>query len=117
MHEMSIAQNLIQIIDEEMTKHDVQKLYKVKVVHGTLSHVVPEALETAFEVLTQDTRLQGAEFLTEEKPLRVKCRECGHEFSPEGEDLIIMTCPECKTEFGHEILSGKELFIEEIEAE
>lgn len=117
MHEMSIAQNLIQIIDEEMQKHEVHKLNKVKIVHGQLSHIVPEALETAFEVLTQGTRMQGAAISLEEKPLRAKCRECGREFSPEGEDLIIMTCPSCQTEFGHEILSGKELFIEEIEAE
>ncbi len=117
MHEMSIAQNLIQIIDEEMTKHEVHKLNKIKVVHGKLSHIIPEALETAFEVLTQGTSMQGAQMDLEEKPLRVKCRECGLEFSPEGEDLVVMTCPGCKTEFGHEILSGKELFIEEIEAE
>ncbi len=117
MHEMSIAQNLIQIIDEEMQKHEVHKLNKVKVVHGQLSHIVPEALETAFEVLTQGTRMQGAAIALEEKPLRAKCRECGREFSPEGDDLMIMTCPYCQTEFGHEILSGKELFIEEIEAE
>jgi hydrogenase nickel incorporation protein HypA/HybF len=117
MHEMSIAQNLIQIIDEEMKKHEVHKLNTVKVVHGQLSHIVPEALETAFEVLTQGTRMQGAAITLEEKPLKAKCRECGREFSPEGEDLMIMTCPYCQTEFGHEILSGKELFIEEIEAE
>jgi len=117
MHEMSIAQSLVDIIKEEMDKHNVTKLMKVKVKYGQISAIVPEALETAFQVMTIGTGLEGAKLETEEIPLRAKCRNCSKEFSPQEADLLIMTCPFCETEFGHEIISGKELYIEEIEAE
>lgn len=117
MHEMSIAQSLIDIVEQEMNKHGVSKLHTVKVRHGRLANVVPEALHFAWQALTADTPLEGAELVTEEVPLKVRCRKCGIEFEPEEATLLLMTCPQCGEEFGHEVLSGKELYIENLEAE
>ncbi|WP_462325134.1 hydrogenase maturation nickel metallochaperone HypA/HybF [Desulfoplanes sp.] len=117
MHELSIAEGLMGIIKEEMAKNNVTKLLSIKVIHGEIASVVPEALDLAFQALTVDTPMEGVRLEMEEVPTRVRCRECKHEFSPSEEDFYIMTCPECGTEMGHEILSGKELYIESIEAE
>ncbi|RQD65494.1 hydrogenase maturation nickel metallochaperone HypA [Desulfonatronovibrio magnus] len=116
MHEMSIAHSLVEIIKQEMAKHGVTRLIRVKVKYGRISAIVPEALQTAFEAMTMDTDLQGAILEIEEVPLQARCRECRKEFAPEG-DLLIMTCPHCRAEFGHEIISGKDLYIDELEAE
>lgn len=117
MHELSIADGLIKIIGEEMAKHNLRKLLKVKIVFGQISAIVPEALETAFEVLTHGTPLAGAQVEIVAKPMVVRCRQCGQEFSPLPEDRILMPCPGCKTELGHEIIAGRELYIDHIEAE
>lgn len=117
MHELSIAESLIKIISEEMTKHGLTKLLSVKVIHGQISAIVPEALETAFEILTINTPFTGAAFSMELKPMVVRCRQCGQEFSPTQEERMIMPCPRCATELGHEIISGRELYIDHIEAE
>lgn len=116
MHEMAIAHSLVGIIEQEMTNHKVTRLIRVKIRYGRISAIVPEALETAFEVMTRDTPMQGAKLEIEEVPLVAKCRKCAKDFSPQG-DLMIMTCPHCRAEFGHEIISGKELYIEELEAD
>ncbi len=117
MHELSVAESLIKIISEEMAKHGLNKLLSVKVVHGQISAIVPEALETAFEILTINTPFAGAAFSMELKPMVVRCRQCGQEFSPTQEERMIMPCPRCATELGHEIISGRELYIDHIEAE
>ncbi|EGJ51589.1 hydrogenase maturation nickel metallochaperone HypA [Desulfocurvibacter africanus] len=117
MHEMSIAQSLIDIVDQEMKKHGVTKLLKVKVMHGRLANVVPEALHFAWQALTLETPFEGAELVTEEVPLKVRCKQCGITFEPEDATLLLMICPQCGEEFGHEVLSGKELYIENLEAE
>lgn len=116
MHEMSIAHSLVGIIEQEMARNNVTRLIRVRVKYGRISAIVPEALQTAFEVMTMDTPMQGAKLEIEEVPLAARCRECKKEFSPEG-DLMIMTCPHCSAEFGHEIISGKDLYIDELEAE
>lgn len=117
MHELSVAESLIKIIGEEMARHNLSRLLRVKVVYGQLSAIVPEALDTAFEVLTHGTPLAGAVMEMERKDMAVRCRRCGHEFSPSREDMIRMPCPLCTEETGHAIVSGRELYIEHIEAE
>ena len=117
MHELSIAESLIKIIGEEMAKHGLTKLHSVKIVYGQISAIVPEALETSFEILTANTPYAGAKMECEARPMVVRCRQCGEEFSPSHEERLIMPCPKCATEFGHEIIAGRELYIENIEAE
>lgn len=117
MHELSIAQSLLAIIEDEMAKNGKEKLLTVKIRHGRLASVVPEALETAFEVLTADTRLAGSRLVMEEIPVRLRCRTCGREFSPESPSAAFAPCPACGEELGHEVLSGRELYIEYLELE
>ncbi len=117
MHEMSIAQNLIRILEQEMTQNQARKLLRVKISYGRISAIVPEALQTAFQALTRQTPLEGAMLETREVPLKVRCRECATDFSPQDRDLLIMTCTSCGAEFGHEVISGKELLVEEMEVE
>ncbi|ACV67746.1 hydrogenase maturation nickel metallochaperone HypA [Desulfohalobium retbaense] len=117
MHEMSIAQSLVEILQDEMTKHGVSRLKRVKVKHGRLAAVVPEALDMAFQALTVETDMAGATLELEEVPVQVRCSACGAEFAPEEASTLYLPCPQCEEPFGHEILSGKELYIDELEAE
>lgn len=117
MHELSIAQNLLALITDEMAKHGKEKLISIKVKHGRLASVIPEALETAFEVLTVDTRLAGARLDLEEIPVTLRCRSCGREFTADGPGGPFTPCPACGEELGHTVLTGRELYIEYLELE
>jgi hydrogenase nickel incorporation protein HypA/HybF len=117
MHEMSIAVSLVEIIQQEMAKHGVSTLLKVRVKHGRLTHLVPEALHFAFEACVRDTDMEGAELELEEVPLSVRCCKCAAVFEPDQEDIVYLPCPECGEEFGHEVLTGKELHLDRLEAE
>ena len=117
MHELSIAQSLLALIEDEMAKHDQKTLVTVKVRHGRLSAVVPEALSMAYEVLTTDTRLAGSQLVMEETPVVLRCRTCQREFSPELPSAAFAPCPGCGEELGHTVLSGRELYIEYLELE
>ncbi|GAB1410773.1 hydrogenase maturation nickel metallochaperone HypA [Desulfovibrionales bacterium] len=117
MHELSIAESLIKIISDEMRKHGLHKLHSVQIVYGQISAIVPEALETAFEVLTHGTELAGAQIGMTVKPMVVQCQQCGREFSPDRKAHLAMPCPDCGAAHGHSIVSGRELYIDHIEAE
>jgi hydrogenase nickel incorporation protein HypA/HybF len=117
MHEMSLCLNLIDIIRQEMEKHGATRLLKVRVKHGQLANVVPEAMEFAFEACIRDTDMDGAELELEEVPLVLACSACGKEFTPEDENVLCTPCPECGEDFGHRVVSGKELYLDFLEAE
>ncbi len=121
MHEMAIAQGLMDIVRQEMKKNGVKTLLKVKVRAGRMNAIVPEALQLCFDMLLQDTPWPGAILEIETVPIKLKCPKCSTIFSPEEQDflgsIIQAPCPECGTEIGHEMVEGKELLIEYIEAE
>lgn len=117
MHELSIAQSMLKIIEDEMTKHSLTKVTKVKIIYGQISALVPEALETAFEVLTANTIFKDTAIELEMKPLVVRCGQCQQEFKPQADELVFMICPQCTANSGHEIISGRELYIDHLEAE
>ncbi|ADP87302.1 hypothetical protein DDE01_19450 [Desulfovibrio desulfuricans] len=117
MHEMSVATSLLDIVREELGKHEVEKLLLVRVRYGALANLVPEALEFAFEVLTTGTDFEGARIELVQNPVRLACGGCGREFEPEGRELLFSPCPACGEEVGHTVLSGRDLYVEHIEAE
>ena len=74
MHEMSIAQSLLDIIREEMAKHDARVLKSIRLHIGQLSAIVPDSLSFCFEVMTSGTELEGAKLIMEVIPLRGAAR-------------------------------------------
>lgn len=118
MHEMSIATSLMSIIRDEMEKHGATRLTLVRVCFGSLSNIVPEALDMAFQVVNSGTEFEGARLEMREDPIRLECGGCGGEFAPEGKrSSRFSPCPVCGREEGHRVLAGKSLFIEHIEVE
>jgi hydrogenase nickel incorporation protein HypA/HybF len=120
MHEMSIAQSLLRIVQETMQQNAAKRLHRIKLVAGQMNAVAPQSLHTAFELLARDTPLQGAELLIETVPVTMLCAGCQQSFSPEGDEpqlLLLARCPSCGSESGHQLESGRELYLEYIEAE
>jgi hydrogenase nickel incorporation protein HypA/HybF len=115
MHEISLIESMLSIIREERQKHGFTRIIRVKVVNGALSGAVTDALQFGWECLTQEGDLQGVTLEVVDAPLVVTCGECGTRFTPE--DAHYMPCPACGEILGHDIESGKELYIDEIEAD
>lgn len=115
MHELSLIESMLGIIREEREKHGMKRILRVKVVNGALSGAVSDALSFGWECLTQDGDLKGVALDIVDAPLKVACGSCGLRFTPE--DAHYMPCPACGEILGHEIESGKELYIDEIEAD
>ena len=113
MHEMSIAQSLLDIIKEEMHKHNAKLLKSVRLDIGQLSAIVPESLSFCFEVMTSGTELEGAELIMEIIPLKGACRDCSRGFEIKE---YAFECPYCSSPH-IDTIAGQELSIVEMEVE
>ncbi len=113
MHELSIAQNIVDILHEQMNIHNLSKIERVSLKVGALRNVVIESLSFSFNVLTSGSRLEGAHLEVEEVPIRGRCMNCGREFIVRD---WLDDCPFCQG-VRVEITSGKELDIVAIEGE
>lgn len=111
MHELSIAQSVIELIESEAARHAARRIRKVRLVVGEMSAVVPEALQFCFEVASEGTVAEGAGLEIEKRPLKARCKSCGREFAVQDYTFI---CPSCGG-YHTETISGNELYVDCIE--
>lgn len=113
MHEMSIAQSLVDILTEEMARHGAGVLKSVRLHIGQLSAIVPESLSFCFEVITKGTHMEGAKLVMDIIPLKGVCKQCHKDFQIKDYAFV---CPHCEsTEI--ETVAGQDLSIVEMEVE
>jgi len=113
MHELSIVTSLFEILEEKAKEKKSEKILSVKLKVGALSGVVPEFLETAFDVYKKDTIAAEAKLKIEKVPLRVQCQKCGAEIV---KNDFIFICEKCDSR-ELKTLSGTELLLEKVEME
>ena len=113
MHEMSIAQSVLDIILQESQNHKVNRVLSVAVKVGELSAVETESLRFCFDFLTKGTLAEGARLEIERIQVTCRCRECGSSFTVQE---LIFACPACRSP-QVEMLSGRELSVASFEAE
>jgi hydrogenase nickel incorporation protein HypA/HybF len=110
MHEVSVASNILKIVNEELENNNGEEVNQIHLAVGALSGIVVESLRFALDVSRNETLLKNTEILIDEIPANVQCRSCNHEFT--AEDYYVI-CPHCQ---GIELdfLSGRELLIKSI---
>jgi hydrogenase nickel incorporation protein HypA/HybF len=111
MHELSIAQSIVDIIRQYVPEEQEPEVKLVKIRVGQMAGVVPDSLDFCFEAIVKDTPLGNARLDIEAVPLQSECKVCHEVFAVEGACFV---CPHCG---GGEIrlISGTELQVVEIE--
>jgi hydrogenase nickel incorporation protein HypA/HybF len=110
LHELAIADSVVQIASRHADGRQVTKVY-LKVGH--LRQVVPSALAFSFELVAQGTSVENAELEMEEIPVTGKCHECGTESKL---TEFPLQCAACGG-FDLQVLEGEELYVESLELE
>ncbi|MBO8151552.1 MAG: hydrogenase maturation nickel metallochaperone HypA [Candidatus Marinimicrobia bacterium] len=113
MHELTIARNIIQIVENELKKKgNSAKVKKVSFKAGALNAIIPESLVFGFDILKKDSELlRDSELIVEEIPLKVKCRACGTESVLDGPFFFCSNCGSGDVE----VVEGEEMFVESVE--
>ncbi len=112
MHELSIAQEILNIVKNSIPS-ETQKLKSVKIRVGKLSGILIDSLKFCFEAIINDTEFSGASLDVIEIPIKISCAECKTD-TELNEPIFI--CPRCNS-FNVQLLAGRELEITEIEVE
>ena len=107
MHELSIAQSLVEVALEALTDHaQGQRVSAVHLRLGALAGVDVQALLFSYDLVTEDTPLAGSVLQIERVPVRIFCPSCKVE--REVVSPASLSCPECGERSG-DIRAGREL--------
>ncbi|MCO5385165.1 hydrogenase maturation nickel metallochaperone HypA [Desulfosporosinus sp.] len=113
MHEVSIIQNVIEIVTQKAIENNLTKINKVSLKIGELSGVMPESLKFAFESCIKGTMLEESSLGIEIVSALGECKACNLEFPIEHFHKL---CPNCN-KFCTSIVSGYELYVNTIEGD
>lgn len=113
MHELSIAQALVEQVEKVVLAERAQRASRVMIAVGAVSGADPEALRGAFPLVAEGTAAEEAELVIEVVPARVRCQACGSESVAEN---YFVGCAVCGSR-DVELISGRELHIQSIEVE
>ena len=112
MHELSIANSLVEVATEHARANGAAGIRAIRLRIGQLSCVHRQALEFSFELVTEGTLLEGARLDIDEVPVAIFCEPCGEVV--ELPDFQRFRCPRCNTPSA-DIRQGRELDVESLE--
>lgn len=111
MHELSIAQNIVDIVQQHIPAGQAKSVASIKLRIGELSGVVADSLDFCFSAITSATPLSSAKLEIERIPFTLHCASCNNSFTSE---LGTVLCPRCGNE-NTQVTGGTEMQIVEIE--
>jgi hydrogenase nickel incorporation protein HypA/HybF len=110
MHELSIVQGIIEICEQHSGG---RRVLAVTLEIGSLSGVVPEALEFCFEAATRGSLLEGARLEIERVDATGFCSDCGVVSQM---DTYFDPCPSCGA-LALSLRTGEEMRVRDLEVE
>ncbi|HXY16088.1 MAG TPA: hydrogenase maturation nickel metallochaperone HypA [Terriglobales bacterium] len=113
MHELGIANSVLDAARAEAQLRPSMRLTKIVVRVGDLAGIDPDALSFCFEALVKETDLEPVVLEIERRAQRHRCPRCGNEFVVINYDTTCRACGETMTTF----LCGNELELAYLEME
>ena len=113
MHEMSLAEGVLQLVEETAEREGAARVKQVVLEIGQLSSVEPESLRFCFEAVTRDSIAADATLRIIDVPGSGWCMTCSKTV-PLAE--VFGECPQCG---GYQVQAtgGTEMRVKEIEIE
>ena len=126
MHEWALAEALISTVIQVSKKEGLRKIFEIEVRIGELQDIDLEIFKFALIQLKPD-HLKDAEFKFKIVKTKLKCRVCGHEWSPRKDELdesvreaihfipeithAYLRCPRCGS-IDFDIIEGRGVWLE-----
>lgn len=111
MHELSVTENILEIVKTHAERANAKKVTDIFLVIGQLSSIVDDSVQFYWDLMTAETIAEGAKLHFRRLPLLIRCNECKNTYSPEKDSLA---CPVCTSE-KITIIQGEEFYLEAID--
>jgi hydrogenase nickel incorporation protein HypA/HybF len=113
MHEMSLAEGIVQLVEDAVRADGCTKVKAVWLEIGQLAAVEIDALRFCFDAVARDSVAQGARLEVIEIPGQGRCVKCEAEVAI---GALYDPCPVCGS-YQIQVTRGSEMRVKEVEVE
>ena len=111
MHELPVAQSILDIALRHAEQAQASKIVAIHVTIGQLSSVVDDSVAFYWDMIAQGTPAEGARLEFKRIPARLRCLDCLHEYTYEGEEFACPACSGAQVQ----VIAGREFFLESLD--
>ncbi len=112
MHEFSIISALLDLVEDDVRKHNAKSVTKITVKIGALSGVVIELFDEAFHTCKRGSIAENADLKILRQEIEIQCL-CGYSGGIVKRKFI---CPECGGK-DIRVTDGEEIILQRLELE
>lgn len=113
MHEMSLAEGVLQIVEDAARVQGFSRVRLVRLEVGRLANVEPEALRFCFDAVTRGSLAEGAGLDIVDTPGAGWCMQCSDSVPVAA---LYDACPRCGS-FQVQVTAGTEMRVKELEVD
>lgn len=113
MHEMSLAESALQIIEDAAQKQGFTRVKTVWLEVGQLACVEPDAMRFCFDAVTRGSLAEQARLEIIEVAGQGRCAKCAQDFPLAA---LYEACPECGS-YDVKVTGGNGMCVKELEVE
>lgn len=113
MHELSLAEGILQIVEDAAAQQGFKRVTEVRLEIGALSGVEVEALSFCLDMVLKDSIAAGARVELEKVPGTGFCLECGETVPV---NALYDACPKCGS-YQVQATGGTEMRVKDLMAE
>uniref|UniRef100_A0A832G2R3 Hydrogenase maturation factor HypA n=1 Tax=Ignavibacterium album TaxID=591197 RepID=A0A832G2R3_9BACT len=110
VHELSIAQNIIQIVNSSVEEDKLGLVEMIALKIGLMSNVLTDSLQFSYASIAENTPLKNSRLDIELLPIKIRCNDC-NEINTTND--FIFSCPNCKSP-AINVIGGDEIIISSI---
>jgi hydrogenase nickel incorporation protein HypA/HybF len=110
MHELSLLENVREILENHALKQNFSRVTKVTLEIGKLSSIEPDALRFGFDVVMKDSLAENAELIISELSGLGLCQQCQQQIEME---TLYDPCAFCGSPFV-KVIQGAEMKIKDL---
>lgn len=113
MHELAVAQSILDISVRHAQEADAKRVTDINLVIGQFSSIVDDSIQFYWNIIADGTMAEGATLHFDRIPGEMTCGNCGHTFQPSDQAFA---CPSCDSGFVR-ITQGDEFRVDSIDVE
>jgi hydrogenase nickel incorporation protein HypA/HybF len=110
MHELSIAQNIVELSEQQAKNHQAEAIEEIRLEIGALAGVEVRSLEFALESCIKNSMLEKARIVLHDIEGEGRCGDCGKVFKMSS---LLDNCPACGS-YLINVVKGKELKVKSL---
>ena len=113
MHELPVTESILEITLRHAEGANAVRVTDVYLVIGQLSSIIDDSVQFYWDMISQETRAEGARLHFKRIPAELECSACGKRYRIEDEQLACRHCGSTAVK----ITAGREFYVDSIDVE